>query len=159
MPEDFDKLGQDEIQLVIFTVGGEEFAAEISQVREIISLDRATRVPSAPDFVFGVINLRGKLVTVVDLHERLGFERSPSPEKSKIIVSDLKDGVLGMMVDSVVEVARVTESQIEPPPPMSAGKIDSKYIFGIAKMTDRLIIILNLENVLIDDDLGFVEAG
>jgi len=149
---------EDEIQLVIFSIGSEEFAAEISQVREIITVDKITRVPSAPKFVCGVINLRGKLVTVVDLHERLGFQRTQSIEKSKIIVSDIKDGVLGMMVDQVVEVTRVLESQIEPPPPMSAGKIDSKYILGIAKMKDRLIVILDLENVLIDEDLGIVET-
>ena len=115
-----------------------------------------TRVPSAPKFIFGVINLRGKLVTVVDLHERLGFQRIQPLEKSKIIVSDVKEGVLGMMVDQVVEVCRVHESQIEPPPPMSAGKIDSKYILGIAKMKDRLIVILDLENVLIDEEVGII---
>jgi len=154
--EKVEESREDEIQLVIFTLGEEEFAAEISQVREIISLDKITRVPSAPPFVFGVINLRGKLVTVVDLHKRLGFEKKISPEKSKIIVSDLKDGVLGMMVDGVVEVSRIIESQIEPPPPMSAGKIDSKYILGIAKMKDRLIVILDLENVLLDEGIDIV---
>lgn len=148
--------GQDEVQLVVFTIGPEEFAAEISQVREIISIEKITRVPSAPKFIFGVINLRGKLVTVVDLHERLGFQRTQPLEKSKIIVSDIKGGVLGMMVDQVVEVSRVLESQIEPPPPMSAGKIDSKYILGIAKMKDRLIVILDLENVLIDEEVGII---
>ena len=153
------KVVEDEIQLVVFMIGEEEFAAEINQVREIISLDKVTRVPSAPKFVFGVINLRGKLVTVIDLHARLGFTRTIPPEKSKIIVSDLKDGVLGMMVDSVVEVSRVQESSIEPPPPMSAGKIDSKYIMGIAKMKDRLIVILDLENVLVDEEVGVVTSS
>jgi len=154
--ERLKKDAEDEIQLVIFSLGSEEFAAEITQVREIISIDRITKVPSAPRFIFGVINLRGKLVTVVDLHERLGFQRTQPLEKSKIIVSDIKGGVLGMMVDQVVEVSRVLESQIEPPPPMSAGKIDSKYILGIAKMKDRLIVILDLENVLIDEEVGIV---
>lgn len=145
---------EDEVQLVVFTIEKEEFAAEITQVREIISLEKMTRVPSAPAFVFGVINLRGKLVTVVDLHARLGFRRTQPAEKSKIIVSDMKDGVLGMMVDGVVEVTRIPESQIEPPPPMSTGQIDAKYILGIAKMKDRLIVILDLENVLIDEEIG-----
>lgn len=154
--ESLRKDAEDEVQLVIFSLGSEEFAAEITQVREIISIDKITRVPSAPKFIFGVINLRGKLVTVVDLHERLGFKRTQPLEKSKIIVSDIKGGVLGMMVDQVVEVSRVLESQIEPPPPMSAGKIDSKYILGIAKMKDRLIVILDLENVLIDEEVGIV---
>ncbi|MEM2839435.1 MAG: chemotaxis protein CheW [Thermoplasmata archaeon] len=154
--ESLKKDSEDEVQLVIFSLGSEEFAAEITQVREIISIDKITRVPSAPKFIFGVINLRGKLVTVVDLHERLGFQRTQPLEKSKIIVSDIKGGVLGMMVDQVVEVSRVLESQIEPPPPMSAGKIDSKYILGIAKMKDRLIVILDLENVLIDEEVGIV---
>lgn len=149
---------EDEVQLVVFTIEKEEFAAEITQVREIVSLDRITKVPSAPQFVFGVVNLRGKLVTVVDLHKRLGFKRTHPADKSKMIVSDLKDGVLGMMVDSVVEVMRIPESHIEPPPPMSTGRIDAKYILGIAKAKERLIVILDLENVLIDEMIGEVEA-
>ena len=144
------EVGEDEIQLVVFTIEKEEFAAEITQVREIISLDKVTRVPSAPKFVYGVINLRGKLVTVVDLHKRLGFKRTHPEGNSKIIVSDVEDGVLGMMVDSVIEVARVPESQIEPPPTMSTGQIDVKYIMGIAKMKERLIVILDLQNVLLE---------
>ncbi len=142
---------EDEIQLVVFMIEKEEFAAEINQVREIVSLDKITKVPSAPPFVFGVVNLRGKLVTVVDLHKRLGFKRTIPVDKSKMIVSDLKDGVLGMMVDSVVEVLRIPEGQIEPPPPMSTGQIDTKYILGIAKTKERLIVILDLENVLMDE--------
>ena len=145
---------EDEVQLVVFTVEKEEFAAEITQVREIISLEKVTKVPSAPKFVYGVINLRGKLVTVVDLHKRLGFKRSRPEEDSKIIVSDVEDGVLGMMVDNVIEVARIPESQIEPPPAMSTGQIDVKYIMGIAKMKDRLIVILDLQNVLLEGVAG-----
>jgi len=141
---------EDEVQLVVFTIEKEEFAAEITQVREIISLEKVTRVPSAPKFVYGVINLRGKLVTVVDLHKRLGFKRTRPEENSKIIVSDVEDGVLGMMVDSVTEVARIPEGQIEPPPAMSTGQIDVKYIMGIAKVKDRLIVILDLQNVLLE---------
>jgi len=150
---------EDEVQLVVFTIEKEEFAAEITQVREIVSLERVTKVPSAPQFVFGVVNLRGKLVTVVDLHKRLGFKRTQPADKSKMIVSDLKDGVLGMMVDSVVEVLRIPESHIEPPPPMSTGQIDAKYILGIAKTKDRLIVILDLENVLMDEMAGGMEAA
>lgn len=153
MFEKLEDVGEDEIQLVIFSIEDEEFAAEINQVKEIISLEKMTRVPSAPMFISGVINLRGKLITVVDLHKRLGFERTKDIENSKIIISDLKNGVLGMMVDDVIEVARVKESSIEPPPPMSAGKIDSDYITGIAKMRDRLIVILDLEDVLVDEDI------
>ena len=145
---------EDEVQLVVFTIEKEEFAAEITQVREIISLEKVTRVPSAPKFVYGVINLRGKLVTVVDLHKRLGFKRTRPEENSKIIVSDVEDGVLGMMVDSVTEVARIPEGQIEPPPAMSTGQIDVKYIMGIAKVKDRLIVILDLQNVLLEGVAG-----
>lgn len=144
------EMSEDEVQLVVFTIEKEEFAAEITQVREIIPLDKATRVPSAPRFVYGVINLRGKLVTVVDLHKRLGFTRTSPEENAKIIVSDVEDGVLGMMVDNVIEVTRIPESQIEPPPVMSTGRIDVKYIMGIAKLKERLIVILDLRNVLLE---------
>lgn len=157
MVETATKAVEDEIQLVIFTIGNEEFAAEINQVREIISASNITRVPAAPRFVSGVINLRGKLITVVDLHKRLGYERLDSVDEPKIIVSDVKNGVLGMMVDSVSEVARIPESRIEPPPPMSAGRIDSEYIRGIAKSEKRLIVILDLDKVLIDAEEGKIE--
>jgi len=154
------EISEDEVQLVVFTIENEEFAAEITQVREIIPLDKVTRVPSAPKFVYGVINLRGKLVTVVDLHKRLNFKRSSPEQNSKIIVSDVEDGVLGMMVDNVIEVTRIPESQIEPPPAMSTGQIDVKYIMGIAKMKDRLIVILDLKNVLLEGvTAGAAEEG
>jgi len=148
---------EDEIQLVIFTIGEEEFAAEINQVKEIISPGNITRVPSAPKFVYGVINLRGKLITIVDLHRRLGFETPELSDANKVIVSDVREGVLGMMVDSVLEVARIPENQIEPPPPMSAGRIESEFIRGIAKTENRLIVILDLERVLIDAEVGRME--
>jgi len=145
---------EDEVQLVIFTISNEEFAAEINQVKEIITPTNITEVPSAPTFIYGVINLRGKLITIVDLHKRLGYESPHMTGSTKIIVSDVKDGVLGMMVDNVLEVKRIPEKQIEPPPPMSAGRIDSEYIQGIAKTDDRLIVILDLTKVLMDEYEG-----
>lgn len=159
MEEISEMSSEDEIQLVIFKIGEEEFAAEINQVKEIITPVGITKVPAAPRFVFGVINLRGKLITIVDLHMRLGFESALETNDARIIVSDVKDGVLGMMVDEVLGVSRIPENQIEPPPPMSAGTIDSDYIRGIAKTEGRLIVILDLNKILIDEEEGKIKSN
>lgn len=153
----FPTTSDDAVQLVIFKIAEEEFAAEINQVKEIINPTNITKVPMAPVHVFGVINLRGKLITIIDLHKKLGFKDTEQTEDTRILVSDVKGGVIGMVVDKVMEVGRIPENLIEPPPPMSAGIIDSEYIRGIAKTDDRLIVILDLAKILIENKDGKIE--
>ena len=135
------------LQVVGFRLGGEEFGINILSVREINKLVPITKVPNAPDFVEGVINLRGKVIPIVNLRKRFGFPEQELGKSARIIVVELDDQVIGFIVDGVTEVLRISSDMIEPPPDMVAG-IDSEYITGIAKLEDRLLILIDLSKVL-----------
>ncbi len=147
-------------QLVSFVVESEEFGVDILKVQEIIRTVEITRVPKSPEFVEGVINLRGKIVPVIDLRRRFGIGKRDRDNESRIIVVELTEKVVGFLVDKVKEVIRVEKSIIEPPPELTTS-ISSNYITGVAKLQDRLLILLDLEKVLSGDEqerLSEVEA-
>lgn len=150
-------LSGDERQLVVFQLGAEFYGVDIARVHEIIRLQTITRVPRAPAFVEGVINLRGKVIPVVDLRRRFGLESSEHTRASRIVVVEIGDNVVGVIVDGVSEVLRVTGASIEPPSPVVAG-IESEYIYGIARLDDRLVILLDLDRVLVLADRRALEA-
>jgi purine-binding chemotaxis protein CheW len=105
-----------------------------------------TKIPNAPIFIEGVINLRGKIIPIIDLRKRLGFKNQEYDNSTRIIVVELDGLVLGFIVDSVSEVLRIPENTIEPPPSMVAG-IESEYIEGVGKLDDRLLILLELKKI------------
>ena len=148
----------DERQLVVFQLGAELYGVEISRVHEIIRLQSVTKVPRAPAFVEGVINLRGKVIPVVDLRRRFGLPTADHTRASRIVVVELGDQVVGIIVDGVSEVLRVNTATVEPPSPVVAG-IDSEYLHGIAKLTDRLVILLDLDRVLARDERRALDAS
>lgn len=135
-------------QLIIFKLGEEEFGVDILQVREIEKLDQeVTRVPKAPAFVEGVINLRGDIVPIVDLRKRFNLPQKPIGSETRVIIVEINDNLVGMMVDLVVEVVRVNVSAIEQAPQITKG-VDVYFLNGVAKMNDRLVVLLNLERAL-----------
>lgn len=134
------------LQLVTFKLGTEEFGVDILKVQEINKMMSITKIPNAPTFIEGVINLRGKIIPIVDLRKRLGFRDQPYDKSTRIIVVELDGLVLGFIVDSVSEVLRIPENTIEPPPSMVAG-IESEYIEGVGKLDERLLILLELKKV------------
>ncbi|MBI5017384.1 MAG: chemotaxis protein CheW [Deltaproteobacteria bacterium] len=135
------------LQLVTFHVGQEEFGVDILDVREINRLMDITRVPHAPEFVEGVINLRGQVIPVVDLRRRFGLEAAGRDKNNRIVVLELGGKVVGFLVDSVSEVLRVSKTLVEPPPAI-AGGIDTDYIRGVVKLEDRLLVLLDLQRLL-----------
>jgi purine-binding chemotaxis protein CheW len=135
------------LQLVSFTIGQEEFGLDIQRIQEINRIVDITRVPNSPDFVSGVINLRGKVIPVVDLRKRFGFPPKESDKNTRIIVVELADMVVGFVVDAVREVIRIPKNITEPPPSIVAG-IGSEYISAVAKLENRLLILLDLERIL-----------
>ncbi|MHB8764651.1 MAG: chemotaxis protein CheW [Deferrisomatales bacterium] len=145
-PEATDR-DQSIFQLVTFHVGAEEFGVDILHVREINRMMEITRVPHAPEFVEGVVNLRGQVIPVVDLRKRFGLAAVAHDKNTRIVVVELTDKVVGFLVDSVSEVLRVPASLIEPPPPI-VGSVDSKYIEGVVRLEDRLMILLDLQWLL-----------
>jgi purine-binding chemotaxis protein CheW len=134
------------LQLVTFKLGNEEFGVDILKVQEINKMMNITKIPNAPVFIEGVINLRGKIIPIVDLRKRLGFKDQAYDKSTRIVVVELDGLVLGFIVDSVSEVLRIPDSTIEPPPSMVAG-IESDYIEGVGKLDDRLLILLELKKV------------
>lgn len=145
------------IQLVTFRIGEEEFGVDILKVQEIIRMMPITKVPNAPSFVEGVINLRGKVIPVIDMRRRFGMEGAVHDSQTRIKVMDLQGQVVGFVVDAVREVLRIKESTIEPPPPIVAG-VGSEYMRGVGKLDDRLLILLDLDNLLSEEELGSIAA-
>lgn len=138
-----DAGGNELLQLVTFVVGSEEFAVPILSVQEINRMMQITRVPQSPPFVEGVINLRGKIIPVVDLRKRFGIGVEGDNADNRIIVVEVGGRVIGFTVDRVNEVLRIPASIVEPPPAMVCG-IDSEYVQGVGKLEDRLLILLEL---------------
>ncbi|MCS7053245.1 MAG: chemotaxis protein CheW [Ignavibacterium sp.] len=148
MKQEKKQMDSDEIlQLVSFNIGNEEFGIDILKVEEIIRLISITKIPNAPDFIEGVINLRGKVIPVIDLRTRLKREKKQHDNNTRVIVVEVNGRTVGFIVDSVREVLRVPKSITEPPPSIVAG-VDSEYITAIGKLEDRLLILLDLEKVL-----------
>ncbi|MFP4213723.1 MAG: chemotaxis protein CheW [Desulfohalobiaceae bacterium] len=138
---------KDMLQLVSFKLKDEEFGVDILQVQEIIRMQEITHVPNAPDFVEGVINLRGRVIPIVDLRKRFGLESQEHGSATRIIVVMIGQVTVGLIVDEVSEVLRIPEDTVEPPPPIVAG-IESDYIKGVGKLEDRLLILLDLNKIL-----------
>ncbi|RJP33051.1 MAG: chemotaxis protein CheW [Actinobacteria bacterium] len=137
----------EEIQLVVFSLGREEFAVEVTQVREIMRMEEITRMPKSPSFVEGIINLRGQIIAVVELAKRLNLETGERSGDTRIIVVEAEDIKVGMIVDSVSEVLRVGAEAVEPSPTL-ATDISSAFLLGVVKKDNRLIILLDLTKVL-----------
>jgi purine-binding chemotaxis protein CheW len=138
--------GTQQLQLVTFGIGEEEFGVDILVVQEINRMMELTRVPQSPPEVEGVINLRGKIIPVIDLRRRFGLSSSERSEQCRIIVVEVGGRTLGFIVDRVHEVLRIDSSIVEPAPQMVCS-IDSDFIAGVGKLQDRLLILLNLERL------------
>ena len=135
------------LQLVSFKIGEEEFGVDILSVQEINRMSQITKVPNTPDFIEGVINLRGRIIPVLDLRVKLGLMKLEHNKNTRIVVVELKGQTVGFIVDEVSEVLRIPKNITEAPPTMVGG-IDSEYITSIGKLEDRLLILLDLEKIL-----------
>lgn len=129
-----------------FFLAGEEYGLEILKVSEIIGMQSITRVPRTPDFVRGVINLRGKVIPITDLRVKFGMDSS-STEESCIIVVQMRDVQTGIVVDRVSEVVALTEAEIADSPEFGAG-VDTDLLLGIGKSGDRVKLLLDIDKVL-----------
>lgn len=134
------------LQLVSFNLEKEEYGVDILKVREINKMMQITKVPKSPYYVEGVINLRGKIIPVVDLRIKLGMSKKEYDKDTRIIVVEVEDKTLGFIVDCVSEVLRIPKSVTEIPPELVAG-IDSEYITSVGKLDDRLLILLDLNKL------------
>ena len=136
-----------ELQVVGFRIGRETFGLPIAMVREIVRVPDITNVPNAPDYIEGVINLRGRIIPIVDLRKRFG-EQSPEPhKKNRVVVVEMEHRALGLLVNSASEVLKIPPSEIESPQDVfDEGELG--YITGVAKLKGRLVILLDLNRIL-----------
>ena len=158
MTMDNEQSVDDLLQLVIFQLAGEEFGVEIMQVQEIIRMPEITRIPQSPEYVEGVINLRGKIIVVINLDTRFNLNSKELDDDSRIIIVEVGESVVGMVVDSVSEVLRLATSNVEPAPEIISTKIRADYLKGVGKLDDRLLILLDLEKVLSKEEMSQVAA-
>lgn len=141
-----------EKQMVLFELGSEIYGLDIATVHEIIRMQPITRVPKAPFYVEGVINLRGKVIPVIDMGKRFGLEKVERAKNNRIVVVNINDTILGIIVDAVTEVIRIPTESIEPVSDIiTAAKSD--YLMGIAKLTDKMVILLELDKLLSGDSI------
>lgn len=146
------------LQLVSFEVGEEEYAVPILSVQEINRMMQITRVPQSPAFVEGVINLRGKIIPVIDLRKRFGLTELENSDDVRIIVVEIASRVIGFTVDRVNEVLRINANIVEPPPAMVTG-MDTDYVQGVGKLDDRLLILLHLEKLFTADEIAEIDQA
>ncbi|MCL6120364.1 MAG: chemotaxis protein CheW [Deltaproteobacteria bacterium] len=145
------------VQLVTFKLGNEEFALDILKVQEINRVVEITKVPKAPDFVEGVINLRGRVIPIVDIRKKFHLKIKEATKETRIIVVNIMNKTIGLIVDSVSEVLRINSSTIQPPPPLIAG-LDSDYIKGVGKLDERLIILLDIDKIFTTGEHKLIEG-
>lgn len=145
--------GGDTVQVIVFNLGDERYGVDISQVREIIRPSQITRIPNAPDYVEGVINLRGQITTIINLRKRFGMESKPIDNNTRIIVVEFDNAVIGMMVDTVNEVKYLSTADIEDLPSIITAREEAKFLKGVGKLPDGLLIMIDLNKVLSEDEV------
>ncbi|HIH69109.1 chemotaxis protein CheW [Methermicoccus shengliensis] len=143
----------DTAQVIVFNLGDERYGVDISQVREIIRPTQITRIPNAPDFVEGVINLRGQITTIINLRKRFGMQPKEIDNDTRIIVVENENAVIGMMVDTVNEVKYLSSADIEALPNMITARNEAKFLKGVGKFPDGLLILIDLNKVLSEDEM------
>ena len=150
-----------EMQVVAFKVGREDFGVDVKKVEGVISMVDITRMPRAPQFVEGIINLRGQIVAVVDLANRLGIESTERGAATRIVVVEAQDVKVGLVVESP-EVLNISQEDIEASPMLATSDVNASFIMGVVKLGDRLLILLDVDRVLSDEertDIGEIDMS
>ncbi|MBK8229355.1 MAG: purine-binding chemotaxis protein CheW [Candidatus Eisenbacteria bacterium] len=145
-----------------FTLGSETYGLEILKVQEIIGIMSVTRVPRTPEYIRGVINLRGKVIPVIELRSKFGMAATPDTERTCIVVVQLHQNgqvmTVGTIVDEVSEVAHLASDQITPPPSFGTG-VNTEFILGMGQVADRVLTLLDIDRALSNQDLAEVESA
>jgi purine-binding chemotaxis protein CheW len=145
------------LQLVGFHVGSEEYAIDILRVQEIIRTQQLTRVPNSPEFMEGVMNLRGKIIPVIALRRRFGLKEAAPDRQNRIVVVEIQGTILGFIVDAVSEVLRIPAATVEPPPRL--GVVEREYVSGVGKLGDRLLILLDTDRLMTETEPEMLNAA
>ena len=151
-----DQAIESERQLVVFDLSDGSYGVDIGTVREIIRMQEITQIPKMPHYVEGVINLRGRVIPVLDLRKRFGLEVTEYTQDTRIVVVDIGGIDIGAIVDEVTEVLRVALQSIEPPSDVVLGE-DSEYVVGVVKLGERLVILLELARALSESERALLD--
>ncbi len=146
------------LQVVSFRLAQEEYAIEITRVQEIILIGEVTSLPQTPPYIKGVINLRSTVIPIVDLRLRFGLPLEEVTDETRIMVVNVAGKTIGLIVDAVSEVLRIAQEQISPPPPTVAG-LEQNYLVGLAKLDERLLILLDIEQIILEEDQSELEPA
>jgi len=144
------------LEALAFRLGGEEYGVDILKVQEIRGHDPVTRIANAPDFILGVVNLRGIIVPIVDLRQRFGLATAPGSHAGVVIVLNIAGRVVGMVVDGVSDVVRLGPADIRPAPQLGSS-FDTDFLLGLGAIEERMLILLDIERLLSSQELGLVE--
>ncbi len=150
--------GVGSLQMVSFRLAQEEYGIEITKVQEIILMGEITRVPQTPAFIKGLINLRSTVIPIVDLRLRFSMPQEEPTDETRIMVVNVAGKTIGIIVDAVNEVLRISRDQIAPPPPTVAG-LGHEYLTGLAKLDKRLLILLDIDKILGAEEAELAEAA
>ena len=145
-------------EFLIFTLGDEEYGIDILKVQEIRGYDQVTRIANTPTFIKGVTNLRGVIVPIIDLRVKFAQSGVSYNENTVVIVLNVRGRVVGAVVDSVSDVMQLTEQMIQPAPEMSNSIVDTTYITGIANVSDRLLILMDIESLMGSAEMGLINS-
>ncbi len=146
------------LQQLTFSLAGEEYGVDILSVREIRSWSRVTRIPQTPDYVLGVLNLRGAIVPVMDLRLRFGLQRESYGDDTVMIIVAMVERLFGIVVDAVSDVVDIDPSTIKPVPDMGAV-VDTRYLKGLVTHVDRMVMLLDVEKLMRPEDVETLEAA
>ena len=145
-------------EYLTFRLGTEEYGIDILKVQEIRSYEAPTRIANAPDFIKGVVNLRGVIVPIVDLRVELGCPSSEVNSFTVVIVLNVKGRVIGTVVDSVSDVLELNREQIRQAPEMNHSMVDTQFITGIATLSERMLILMDIEGLMSSSDMGLISS-
>lgn len=146
------------IQLVSFNLDNEEYGVDVLKVREIIRMPSITRVPNTPGYVEGVINLRGKVIPIINMRRRFALREQGYDKQTRIMVMDVEGELMGFIVDAVSEVIRISSSEIQPSPAVVTSGIDQECIAGIINQAERLLVLLDLQRMFSQDEQHFFSS-
>jgi len=144
-------------ELLTFTLGHEEYGIDILKVQEIRGYDAVTTIANAPDFIKGVINLRGIIVPIMDMRIKFHLGKVEYDQFTVVIILNVTNRVVGIVVDGVSDVIALTPEQLKPAPQFSAT-LDTRYIMGLGTVDERMIIVMDIEKLLAGLDLGLVDV-
>ncbi len=144
------------LEVVTFTLGQEEYGIDIQRVQELRGYDAVTRIANAPDYIKGVVNLRGIIVPVVDMRIKFNLGTPSYDAFTVVIVLNIAGRVIGMVVDSVSDVITLEAGQIRPPPQLGAA-LDTDYLTGLGTFAQRMLILVDIDKLMSREDMGFIQ--